>query len=168
MPWGLLAHPIAAGTVAYAARRATVPRASARTGAIVSCRLVAPSRCRSSIARTSLAAVALSAVISLIPTFFPVHRRDRPRRLVWTASSACTADEYRNQRRHGIDDRHGRLRVDPPPPIWKWRERSMHRSARTLDTQRRWNDPNQDLQYVLCGGVRDDRLNLHGCFIRAL
>ena len=103
MPWRLIASPIAAGMVAHAARWAliSVTRGSAPTGAFVACMLVAilatPVVDR---AHLPFAAVALSAVISLMPCFFPVQRRDGPRRIgLDRVGRAGSADEHRNERR---------------------------------------------------------------------
>jgi hypothetical protein len=121
MPWRLLACPVAAGMVAHAGRWALISVAggSALTGALVACMLVG-------IVATPVvnrphlpfAAVAFSAVVSLMPGCFPVQRRDGPRRIgLDRVGRAGSADEHRCERRHGISDHHDHdLRADSPAP----------------------------------------------------
>jgi uncharacterized membrane protein YjjP (DUF1212 family) len=94
MPWRLLAFPIAAGTVAHAARWALISLAggSAPTGALVACMLV-------SVLTTPVvdrlhlpfAAVAFSAVVSLMPGFFLFNAATGIAEMVSIGSSAPAA-----------------------------------------------------------------------------
>jgi hypothetical protein len=77
------------------------------------------------------AAVAFSAVVSLMPGFFPVQRCDGPRRVgLDRVERAGSADERRYERRHGISDHHGHdIRAEPPAPTV--RELAAHAIMKT-------------------------------------
>jgi hypothetical protein len=87
MPWRLLALPIAAGMVAHAARWALffVAGGSALTGALVACMLVSV-LATPVVGRPPLpfAAVAFSAVVSLMPGFFSCST-PRPGLVEWVS-----------------------------------------------------------------------------------
>jgi uncharacterized membrane protein YjjB (DUF3815 family) len=114
MPWRLLAFPIAVGMLAHAARRALISTAkgSAPAGALVACLLVSvvvtPVADR---LHLPFAAVACSAVLSLMPGFFLFNAATG---LVELVSIGPSAPAALRERRHSVSDHLGHdLRADP-------------------------------------------------------